>query len=130
MEIRNLPVKLTEDEVQLKGQELAEACQKIGDVEVAKKEINAEFKGQLDALDKRVHTLAIEVKTKTELRNVEVYPRPLPEKAIVEMVRNDTMEVVETRTMSAGELADARQVHLFAAGEKKPKDRKSAAAGE
>ncbi len=122
---RSLPVRLTDREVQAKGEEVAALVAKIGDVEAHRQEVTKVLKADLDALEERVRKLAYEIRSRSEQRPVEVTERSLSDRAVVELYRLDSLEVVEARPMTAAELADARQVRLFDAKAKPKRVRKT-----
>ena len=121
MHLRNLPVALTDREVQSKGEEVAALVAQIGGTEARRQEVSKQLKADLDALEQRVRLLAAEIRRRSEDRPVEVAERASPDRAVLELYRLDTLEVVEQRPMSASELADARQVRLFDASQKRVK---------
>ncbi len=55
------------------------------------------------------------MRNKSEARPVECVEEPDAIHAVVNLIRQDTGEVVSSRSMTPGELADARQVRLFEA---------------
>ena len=113
MEIRNLPVRLTEEELQRKGQELSEVIEKHAEIDSERAGIAKQFKDKLETLDDKARELAKQIRTKTEERPVEVHQRKDQLNATVDLYRTDTGEVVYSRPMTAEELAEARQLRLL-----------------
>lgn len=62
---------LSDEELRDRASSLAQVCETIIDVEVERKEINADFKERLDALEKERARLARIVRTHQEERDVE-----------------------------------------------------------
>lgn len=109
MKLEKLPCSLTLDEVRRKGEELALARKKFVETADEAKNVAADFKAKLKELDKAIDELAEQVRSKREMRDVEVIERRDTVNAMVETVRCDTGEVVRSRAMTLNE----RQVHLF-----------------
>ena len=104
-----LPVELNDDEVRLKGEELARKRKAWEAKKLERKEVVANFKSQLDELDDAIRDLAEQVKSRREQRDVEVIERRNYQQGLVETYRADSGEVVRSRAMTAGE----RQVSLL-----------------
>ncbi len=128
MLIRQLPVALTSDELKSYGTELAATIGRIGVIEVERKASAVAFKARLEELDLQVHDLAADISAKHTLRQVECSEHQDARRAVVELVREDTGEIVEVRAMTAAELSEARQVRLFDAGPMATSKRKPAKA--
>lgn len=110
---RDLAVKLSDEEVDQKSQELARC---VGDIEAVTEEAKdsaKEFKRRLDEKKKSLHDLAKAVSNREERRSVLCSERPNARLFRVETVRHDTMEIIETRAMKGEELDEARQGSLF-----------------
>lgn len=89
-----------------KRQKLGRIAEALGE----KKEVKAEMKlatsthrAQINDLDKEMEVLREQVATAKELRSVSVAEHKDYRKNVVEIVRVDTREVVETREMTADE---------------------------
>lgn len=110
---RDLSVRLTEEEVAQKSQQLARAVQDIEQLTLEAKEASKAYKAKIDQRKLDLHNAAKAVVTKTELRPVVCSERPDNRLFKVEMIRHDSMEVIETRPMKSEELDEARQGSLF-----------------
>jgi hypothetical protein len=98
-EYRLLPCVLSDAELQAKGEELAEA-------ELARQRLVAEKKAASDAFKEPiaeqvelVTRLSKEISEECEMRDVQVNWRPDFDNGVVDCVRVDTGEVVESRPM-------------------------------
>jgi septation ring formation regulator EzrA len=111
VETRYLPVKLTDEELLAKGNELARKLHEVTVEEEAQKQAKSAMKSRLEGLTNELHAIGSVVHTKTETRKVEVFARHDAERHVVETVRSDTGEVVETRLMTMEE----RNLKLFPA---------------
>lgn len=107
-----LPVQLSNDEVRLKGEELAQQRKAWEAKKAERKAVAARLKEELDELDDKICTLADQVKNRREHRDVEVAELKDFEQGKVDTVRSDTGEVVRSRAMTGGE----RQVSLLSTG--------------
>ncbi len=107
-----LPVKLTEDELLAKASELASARANWEALKEESKESAAGYRERIADLDDDISKLSTEVRTKEELRDVEIDERPDFARNVIETFRVDTFKLVSTRVMTA----DERQVRMFEAG--------------
>ncbi len=110
---KTLPVKLTEDELAVRRDELVAEVQERAAVDQVRKDSAAAYREQLKAHDAEIWHLARVIKDRAEDRLVECYEEPNHERGIMETIRCDTGEVVSARTMQQSE----RQVVLFEVGE-------------
>lgn len=108
-ETRSLSVMLTEEEARAKGIELASYVQQLNELEERAKQISADMKKEIKALQAKVMVLTRIVRTGKEDREVECYERRNNSLMTIETYRTDTGELVETRPMSANE----RQLAMF-----------------
>jgi hypothetical protein len=99
-----LPVRLTPVELAARADELANLLQKRDQVDEEKSAANSRFKMQFDEIDTRMSALGRELRDKEVPREVEVTRTMNYSEKIVETVRNDTGELVRTRSMSPDEL--------------------------
>lgn len=106
---RNLPVKLKEDEVAAKSQELAASIRILEDMEITLKSVSKKLKDDITAKNKEVLNLARIVTDKIEYRDVECYEYRNLTTFTVEIIRFDTSEIVATRPMTQNE----RQLVMF-----------------
>jgi hypothetical protein len=109
-ELRTLDVPLTLEELATYSDELARKIGEIHQAEALKADMAREFKGRIDELELRVANLAKYVRSKAEPRQVDCEWSLDLKRATATLMRLDSGEIVESRTLSAGELAEARQV--------------------
>lgn len=106
--VRSLPCRLTEEELLKAGGDLATAVQDIATEEGRQADMKASMKAKLAEIEARRTQLAIKVSRKEEHRDVEVDIWQDFQRAIVQEIRRDTGEILNTRVMSDAE----RQQHL------------------
>lgn len=94
---RQVAVKLTNEEKLLKAQEVAELVAEVGRLEDEKKSVGSDFKARIDERNASMRRLAYQLRSGTELREVECFERLKAHKDKVEIVRTDTLEVVSER---------------------------------
>ncbi len=125
MRTERLPVALTDDEVRVRGEELAGIVREIDDAEEAKRQAAAEAKEELDALWARAGKLGAEIREKRVDRDEEVREEVDGTRRIVTLYRLDTGEVVRERAANSSDLQTAfpalAAVHDIAEGGKPPK---------
>jgi hypothetical protein len=112
METRLLPVKLTDEEVALKSSELARDVKTRDELEESRKEENTRRKDDIELYDKSIRSNAAAVRSREELREVEVEWRANLERRMMDLFRLDTDERIEQRSMTDEEHAAARQGNL------------------
>lgn len=112
----DLPVKLERHEVEAKAQELATFVVEHDETEQHRKDVAKELKTKIEKINSDLRDAARCVSTHRQKRPVECEERYNIDHKTVETMRMDTMEVVSTRAMSSGEIADARQRNLTLAG--------------
>jgi uncharacterized membrane-anchored protein len=112
---RQLPVELSEQELLIKGNELAVLNEELSTTESQKKVANQGFKEVLDRTQEQIDRLAKIVREKKEYREVEVVDRKNMDRMTMDTIRLDTGEVVSYRELQGHE----RNLGLFpvAAGE-------------
>jgi hypothetical protein len=106
--VRSLPCVLTDEELLKKGSDLATAVQDIATEEGRQVDLKASMKARLAEIEARRTQLAIAVSRKEEHRDVEVDIWHDYQRAVVQEIRRDTGEIMNTRVMSDAE----RQQHL------------------
>lgn len=106
---RNLPVKLTEEEVAAKSQALAGAIKEKEETQYRLANVQTAIKGEIKVLDLVIARLASNVSDKVEYRDVEVYEERDNKALVMKEIRFDTHEVIGTRPMSESE----RQLVMF-----------------
>jgi hypothetical protein len=97
--VRTLPVKLTNSEIQMYGEEQASLLVQIGKPEDRRKMVNDEIKPRRERVDK----LAKIIDSKQEERQVDCLWVYSWEAGVKRLTRMDTREVVETRKIEAEE---------------------------
>jgi hypothetical protein len=106
---KQLHVRLTEEEVKAKGEELARTVAEKSKLDHEKKKIVGDYNGQIKTLENKIFTLATVVETGKELRDVPVKKELDAKRNICRIIRTDTFELVETRPMTPEE----RQTELW-----------------
>jgi len=95
-EERELPVKLNEKELLLRGDEMAECELNIEALKIERLQLNKKIKAQIDQRGKLGHT----IDRGAEDRPVRCEWRPDFAKNVFRLVRLDTQEEVDTRAMT------------------------------
>jgi len=108
-ETRSLPVKLTQDEVRVKGKELSKNLGEIQTLKNSLKRITDDTNAQLKKLGLDSVNLQRMVDDEIEYRQVECVDRNNYDRFQVETYRCDTMELVFSRNMTPNE----RQLVMF-----------------
>lgn len=103
MNTRLLPVQLTEEELKVKGEELAKATEAHRDLEAEKKAVAAGYSTQMKDSTKNLLELAKIVNTRSQERHVPVRRDYDPKKNLCRIFREDTNDLVESRSMTAEE---------------------------
>jgi hypothetical protein len=116
-EICELPVKLNEQEVLGKADQLVAKMASLHDLEEKKKLDAKQAKDEIEALERKAKKLAREIADRAELRQVDCRWERDNHRSSMVLYRTDTGEVVRARPMTADELAD-KQVTLFDADRK------------
>jgi arsenate reductase-like glutaredoxin family protein len=106
---RFLPCKLTEEEVKAKAVDLATTITDLEDLQDEFEKLKKTMSEQIKSKEKEYKRLAVIVRDKIENREVECYLRRVDDKLIMQVIRADTYEVVQTRPMTDGE----RQLVMF-----------------
>lgn len=101
--VRNLPVKLTDTELLEFGKRLAQSSTDIHNEEERQTQVKAELKAKLGAFETERSRLAGIVASGRENRDVSCDMVFDYSRLIVEVIRTDTKEVVETRRMTEAE---------------------------
>lgn len=105
---RNCLVELDYSEKLARSQMLGSTIKKLADVKREAKTAAAGFKKQVEDIERDIKTLSETAVTGAEHRDVECYENYLWAQGIVEIRREDTSEVVDTREISSKE----RQRHF------------------
>lgn len=109
MEIRMLPVLLNAEELLTKASLLSAKVHELAMEEEDQKDTKAAMKKRVDELNREITDVARIVREKAEPRPVEVHESKNYTRRIVEIVRVDTGEVIDSRPMTEQE----RNVELF-----------------
>jgi hypothetical protein len=111
MNTQSLPVKLSEQELIIKGNELSVLVSDLEEMETRKKNAMAGFKSEIDGTSERIGALAKIVREKKEYREVETEDRKNMDRMTMDTIRLDTLEVVSYRELKGHE----RNLGLFPA---------------
>lgn len=106
---RMLSVTLTEAELTERRDKLAKADQEKLAILAEKRSALAGFRARLKPIDESIDMISREIVTRSQVREVECEERPGLVNGVIEVVRLDTGEVVETIHPDE----DARQASLF-----------------
>ena len=104
MRIERLPVTLTNDEVRVRGEELAGLVAEINAAEDAKKLAAHEAKAAIDGLAEKASEVAEEIRSRRVYRDVEVREDLDAKARVVSVIRLDTGEVVRERVATSSDL--------------------------
>lgn len=104
MNTRSLAVKLTDQEVQIRGQRLASLRAEIGEIEHKKKVVNQELKGEIESREKECASLVRQITSGQEYRGVIVKEVENWDAQTVNTIRVDTGGTVDIRAMTPKEL--------------------------
>ena len=110
---RNLPVRLTDFELRDRAKELGEKLSEKTRLEAEKKFPADHFKSAIEKAEARIADLGVVVTEGVEYRAIPVTTNKNFDRSLVETIRTDTAEVVDSRPMTA----DERQQGLFDDGE-------------
>jgi hypothetical protein len=106
---QKLPVRLTHDELIERGNALALERQRYNELEMAAKNAAKKAKDDLAEIDAEIDRLAGIVRAKAEPRPVRCKTARDFERGVVETMRLDTGEIVDSRVMTEQE----RQVRMW-----------------
>lgn len=96
MTTRRLICKLADDEILVRGQQLANAERDWTDVERERKRYADDFKRNLDGIAGRIDTLSASIRDREEIRDVECVVQDDHARLKHTVIRLDTGEVIET----------------------------------
>lgn len=113
---REIPIELTDHEVELYGRKLAKKKSDRDGLTDKAKQVAATYKGEIAAVTAEVNRLAEAINTGKELRNTEVYDELVGSQVFTK--RKDTDEVIDQRPAS---FAD-EQTDMFAPDPEAPPD--------
>lgn len=100
---RNLPCRLSDDELRQRGDALAETCQELHAEEQRQTDVKAQMKARMTELEAKQTRLSIVISRREEYRDVPCDQFGDTVRGTVDIVRRDTAEVVETRPMTDSE---------------------------
>ena len=108
-EERTLPVKLTEQDIKERADELASVTIELGELAANKKEVATKIKSEEDRLKKKQTDLSSAVHSHIETRLVKCVWRKEKDRQMACLYRSDTGEVIQQRELTMSEL----QTDLF-----------------
>jgi hypothetical protein len=126
METRSLPCELTNEEKRLRGEALAQKRQEWEEVERARKAATQKAKAEQERIDAEADLLAEAIRTGREYRDIEVVERKNIDIRMMETIRMDTGEVIDSRPLRSDEM----QTTLFPISGGKNKKKASDGGGE
>ena len=101
---RELPCRLTDDEVRNKGKELAQVHSDVTKEEIRQSSVKAEMKGIMEKLENQMSKLAHEIRNQSEERMVVVRFEMDDDGTVVKEIRQDTGEIINIRAPAPSEL--------------------------
>jgi hypothetical protein len=101
-----LPCKIPVDEVEVKASQLAKVIRERDEMLDRKRESNAAYREKIAFFDERLKELATSVENKTAEQSVSCVEWLIPETNEIRVIREDTGEIVETRTADAADLQE------------------------
>ena len=104
MRTERLPVALTNDEVRVRGEELAGLVAEINKAEESKKLAASKAKTEIDGLAEKAAGIAEEIRSRRVYRDVEVREDLDAKARVVSVIRLDTGEVVRERVATSSDL--------------------------
>jgi hypothetical protein len=107
---RQLPVKLTTEEIATYSMELARLNQEESEVEDEKKSVVSSFKDRLDRFKFERNVLARKVTSGEEVRQVGCTVVKDYDMGIARLTRDDTYAVVETWKLSASDMQESLDI--------------------
>jgi len=108
-EIQKLSCPLTNEELITAGNELSKTINKIKEEKETQKAAKSAMKAVIDELSKVMAVQAEIVRNKAEVRPIDV-KHMLNDSGMVEYVRSDTGEIIETRKAKPGELQNKMDI--------------------
>lgn len=100
---RQLPVRLTQGELEERGWSLSEANKIRRRIDVEKADANDTFKTRIKTADEEIYRLSEIVHSKSEYRPVLCHEARDYKRGVIEIVRRDSGEIIETRVMTEAE---------------------------
>lgn len=103
-EARELRCPLSDSELQERGEQMAEKLAEIDKLEASFELVRKQHNAQVKEIEGDLHAVAIEVREKSEFRQVECVTRIDLEAKVVEVIREDTGEIIKSRAATKDEL--------------------------
>ena len=103
MNTENLPCKLSDEELRLRGKKLATLWAEIAQIETRKKVAMQEFKQEIESREADCLTLVKQINEGQEWREVQIEEVKDWEASSVRTIRIDTGEMVNVRAMTPRE---------------------------
>lgn len=100
---RNLPCRLTDDELRQRGDSLAEVVQELHAEDDRQADVKAQMKARLTELEAKQTRYAIVISRREEYRDVECDLFADTVRGTVDIVRRDTGDTIETRPITEDE---------------------------
>lgn len=94
-EVRELPVELTEEEINERGRELPIVMEEIDRIEEEKKNVNADYNGRIKRMKADADKLAREIRTEEKIVSVPCQWEYYWSENVKKMVRTDTGQVLD-----------------------------------
>lgn len=111
--LMKLPVRLSNMEIQERAQEAAELMLEVDEAKDLEAERRKTWKADIETRERKLRELSTAVRTRSELRPVEVEEIPSAGRGIIEVMRRDTHEVVYSRPMTDAEKRMSQQASLW-----------------
>jgi hypothetical protein len=117
-----LPCAIAPEIVVMRADDLAKAVREREELMAANRERNAEFREKRAHVDEEISNLATAVEQHEESRDVEVVEYLVSGTGNIEVVRQDTLEVVETKAATKDDLQESIFGKIDAAKERGKRD--------
>jgi hypothetical protein len=104
IETRLLPVRLTVEEMQARGEALANLVQEYDKVEESKKESQKVASDRLKEIREEMSKVKVIILTATEAREVEIFERADYKRGMMDIFRCDDGTQVDSRPLSRAEM--------------------------
>jgi len=105
--IESLPCEMTTAELALKSSQMAAKLAELNGLEANKQQVTKQLGEDMKRVKLQLDNVGVEVRSGIEYRPTECYEVPRYRDLKVDLIRNDTGEVVRTRAMHANERQEA-----------------------
>lgn len=95
-----LPVRLSDNEIKLRGEKLADLLREIGVLDEEKKLESKKYSDKIKEKEIEANEVADAIRSGQEDRDVEIERRPDYTKEVVEVIRLDTGEIIASEPMT------------------------------